>query len=174
MVYNHVVKKRTSWRWRDASQMDVKEIEINSYMKLRISLNRLSPTRVRPSYTLFFADGDESFHVNLANTARRSSSSGGVVRAPVLSKLGVLHTEGLAFESETAKEHAPESNQSDFTKNPYGERILQCINVSCLFQSRTFFFTFFVSEKQSELTKWRRRCVACSRKQSMPRHNGFT
>ena len=127
--------------------MDAKEIEINSNMKLRISLNRLSPTRVRPSYTLFFADGDESFHINLANTTRHSSS--GVVRAPVLSKLGVLHTEGLAFESETAKEHAPVSNQTDYGKNPYGERILECINVSFNCFSQTLLFV------ERNKTNWR-------------------
>ena len=71
MLYETNTKKRTSWRWREASQMDPKEIEITKHLKLRISLNRLSSTRVRPSYTLFFSDGDESFHIHLANTTNQ-------------------------------------------------------------------------------------------------------
>ena len=53
-----------------------------------------------------------------------------MVRAPVLSKLGVLYTEELALESETAKEHIPVDNQADYTKNPFGQRVLECITVS--------------------------------------------
>ena len=71
MLYEMNTKKRTSWRWREATQMDPKEIEITKHLKLRISLNRLSSTRVRPSYTLFFSDGDESFHIHMANTTNQ-------------------------------------------------------------------------------------------------------
>ena len=113
MIYDTTNKKRTSWRWRDAHQMDAKEVEINQHLRVRISLNRLSATRTRPSYTLFFSDRDESFHVNLANT---TSSSSAAIRAPVLSKLGVLYTEKLAFESETAFEHTAGENQTDYRK----------------------------------------------------------
>ena len=63
-------------------------------------------------------------------TPKKSNRSTGVVRAPVLSKLGVLYTEELALESETAKEHIPVDNQIDYTKNPFGQRVLECITVS--------------------------------------------
>ena len=125
MIYDSQLRKRTIWRWRDAHQMDPKEVEITSHLKVRISLNRLSPTRARPSYTLFFTDREESFHIHLANTTQ----SDGNIRTPVLAKLGVLHTERLAFQSQTAEEHLPEPNQTDFKKNRFSERIRECINV---------------------------------------------
>ena len=36
----------------------------------------------------------------------------------------------MALESETAKEHIPADNQADYTKNPFGQRVLECITVS--------------------------------------------
>ena len=72
-------------------------------------------------------------------TPKKSSRSTGVVRAPVLSKLGVLYTEELALESETAKEHIPVDNQIDYTKNPFGQRVLECLTVSPLIFSLHLF-----------------------------------
>ena len=86
---------------------------------------------------MFFAEKNEVFQYNLvdappstptqSHTHRVGSAS---KRAPNVSKLGVLHIEPMAVESETAKEHLPERNQTDYSKNKWAQRILEKMNVS--------------------------------------------
>ena len=110
--------------------------------KVRLTINRTSANTFRPNYILFFAEKNELFQYNLVDptptsstanpqsAARVGSASAVSKRAPNVSKLGVLHIEPMAIESETAKEHLPEKNQTDYTKNKWAHRILDKINVS--------------------------------------------
>ena len=105
--------------------------------KVRLTINRTSSNTFRPNYILFFAEKNEVFQYNLvdappstptqSHTHRVGSAS---KRAPNVSKLGVLHIEPMAVESETAKEHLPERNQTDYSKNKWAQRILEKMNVS--------------------------------------------
>ena len=106
--------------------------------KVRLTINRTSSNTFRPNYILFFAEKNEVFQYNLvdappstptqSHTHRVGSATS--KRAPNVSKLGVLHIEPMAVESETAKEHLPERNQTDYSKNKWAQRILEKMNVS--------------------------------------------
>jgi len=75
---------------------------------------------MKANYILFFLEKEDSFTIQLSNCFSK--------RKPLLSKLGSLETEQIAFESETANEHLPVKGQTDFDKNPWADRILLKIN----------------------------------------------
>ena len=113
------------------------EYRENQLEQVRLTINRTSSNTFRPNYILFFAEKNEVFQYNLVDpppSTPTQSHTHRVVsanrRAPNVSKLGVLHIEPMAVESETAKEHLPERNQTDYSKNKWAHRILEKMNVS--------------------------------------------